>query len=83
MPINRPGRFIRRVYEEIQRGGSVRPRETRHRDSREARLRKDFETFCRKNFENFHLFSRNDVSGEQCRGAPMSGGSHRAGLVVS
>ena len=26
---------------------------------------------------------RNDASREQCRGPPMSGGSHRAGLVVS
>ena len=48
MPINRPGRFIRRVYKEIQRGGSVRPRETRHRDSREARVKKAFETRYRK-----------------------------------
>ena len=48
MPINHPGRFIRRVYKEIQCGGSVRPRETRHRDSREARLRKYFETLYRK-----------------------------------
>ena len=48
MPINRPGIFVRRVYKEIQRGGSVQPRETRHRDSREARLRKDFETLYRK-----------------------------------
>ena len=48
MPINRPGRFIRRVYKEIQRGGSVRPKETRHCDSREARVKKDFETLHRK-----------------------------------
>ena len=48
MPINRPGRFIRRVYKEIQRGGAVRPRETRHRDSREARAKKDFEILYRK-----------------------------------
>ena len=48
MPINRPGRFIRRVYKEIQRSESVRPRETRHCDSREARVKKDFETLYRK-----------------------------------
>ena len=48
MPIKWPGRFIRRVYKEIQRGESVRPRETRHCDSREARVKKDFETLYRK-----------------------------------
>ena len=48
MPKNRPGRFIRRVYKEIQRGESVRPRETRHCDSREARAKKDFEILYRK-----------------------------------
>ena len=48
MPMNRPRRFIRRVYKEIQRGGSVRPKETRHCDSREARVKKDFETLYRK-----------------------------------
>ena len=42
MPINRPRRFIRR-------GESVRPRETRHCDSREARVKKDFEKLYRKN----------------------------------
>jgi len=26
-------------------------------------------------------FPRNDASEEQCRGVPMSGGSHRAGLI--
>ena len=26
-------------------------------------------------------FPRNDASGEQCRGVPMSGGSHRAGPI--
>ena len=49
MPMNRPRRFIRRVYKEIQRGESVRPRETRHCDSREARVKKDFEKLYRKN----------------------------------
>ena len=58
MPKNRPGRFIRRVYKEIQRGGSVRPRETRHRDSREARVKKDFETLCRKKPSSNELPSR-------------------------
>ena len=48
MPMNRPRRFIRRVYKEIQRGESVRPRDTRHCDSREARVKKDFETLYRK-----------------------------------
>ena len=32
----------------------------------------------------FYLhFLRNDGSGEQCRGVPMSGGSHRAGLILT
>ena len=48
MPINRPRRFIWRVYKEVQRGESVRPRETRHCDSREARVKKYFETLHRK-----------------------------------
>ena len=48
MPINRPRRFIWRVYKEVQRGESVRPRETRHCDSREARVKKHLETLYRK-----------------------------------
>ena len=48
MPKNRPGRFVRRVYKEMQRGGSFRPRETRHLDSREALVKKDFETLYPK-----------------------------------
>ena len=40
MFINRPRRFKRRIYKEIQRGESVRPRDTRHCDSREAREKK-------------------------------------------
>ena len=55
MPINRPRRFIRRVYKEIQRGESVRPSETRHCDSREARVKKAFKAFYRKkHFSNEH-----------------------------
>ena len=40
MFINRPRRFKRRIYKEIQRGESVRPRDPRHCDSREAREKK-------------------------------------------
>ena len=31
----------------------------------------------------FQTFFGNDISGESCRGAPMSGGPHRAGLILS
>ena len=48
MPTNRPRRFMRHAYKEIQRRESVRPKGTRHCDSREARAKKDFEILYRK-----------------------------------